>query len=238
LFFGPDLVLALRDLAGGEARHQAVGVRSHQIGDLGLLPEPREVLRALKPPEAGPSLSRCIAVEGSDEVDEKLRHGSAFHTVSGALTSREPPTHRPRRGAARRALSPRWRRTGRPSAGRRESAGGRGRRDLCCPGRRSRRRQVPPPRSRRRWTCCGCSCASERRGRRPTQRSYLQWTCCGCSYARRGHVEARGQCRSARTSPSWLVQVLAGLPIREVTVRLQGRCGWTSSLGDETSCRE
>src|SRR5215212_8709810 len=63
------------DLAGGEARHQAVGVRSHQVGGLGLLAEPCEVLRALEAPEPGPSLSRCVAVEGGDEVDEKLRHG-------------------------------------------------------------------------------------------------------------------------------------------------------------------
>src|SRR5690349_22743310 len=75
LFFGPELVLAVRDLAGGEARHQAVGVRSHQVGDLGLLAEPSEVLRALEAPEPGPSLSRCVAVEGGDEIDEKLRHG-------------------------------------------------------------------------------------------------------------------------------------------------------------------
>src|SRR5215218_6898519 len=61
-----------RDLAGGEAGHQAVGVRSHQVGDLGLLAEPSEVLRALEAPEPGPALSRCVAVEGGDEVDEKL----------------------------------------------------------------------------------------------------------------------------------------------------------------------
>jgi hypothetical protein len=72
LFFGPELVLALRDLAGGEARHEAVGVRSHEVGDLGLLAEPSEVLRALEAPEPGPSLSRCVAVERGDEVDEKL----------------------------------------------------------------------------------------------------------------------------------------------------------------------
>src|SRR5687768_10696461 len=71
-FFGPELGLAIRDLARGEARHQAVGVRSHQVGDLGLLAEPREVLRALEAPEPGPAVSRCVAVEGGDEVDEKL----------------------------------------------------------------------------------------------------------------------------------------------------------------------
>src|SRR4029450_9669115 len=53
LFFGPELVLAIRDLAGGEARHEAVGVRSHQVGDLGLLAEPIEVLRALAAPRDG-----------------------------------------------------------------------------------------------------------------------------------------------------------------------------------------
>src|SRR3954463_6934215 len=31
LFLGPELVLAIRDLARGEARHQAVGLRSHQV---------------------------------------------------------------------------------------------------------------------------------------------------------------------------------------------------------------
>src|SRR3712207_8497814 len=36
LFFGPELVLAIRDLAGGEARHEAVGVGSHEVSDLGL----------------------------------------------------------------------------------------------------------------------------------------------------------------------------------------------------------
>src|SRR3712207_2754278 len=69
---------AIRDLAGGEARHQAVGVRSHQVGHLGLLAEPCEVLRALEAPEPGPALSRCVAVEGGDEVDEKLRHGTVL----------------------------------------------------------------------------------------------------------------------------------------------------------------
>src|SRR3712207_8561782 len=69
---------AIRDLAGGEARHQAVGVRSHQVGGLGLLAEPCEVLRALEAPEPGPSLSRCVAVEGGDEIDEELRHGGVL----------------------------------------------------------------------------------------------------------------------------------------------------------------
>src|SRR3954451_9273557 len=72
LFLGPEPRLAARDLARREARHQAVGVRSHQVGDLGLLAEPSEVLRALEAPEPGPALSRCVAVEGGDEVDEKL----------------------------------------------------------------------------------------------------------------------------------------------------------------------
>src|SRR4029450_9353669 len=85
LFFGPELVLAIRDLAGGEARHQAVGVGSYQVGGLGLLAEPCKVLRALEAPESGPSLSRCVAVEGGDEVDEKLRHGGVLSEVVTSL---------------------------------------------------------------------------------------------------------------------------------------------------------
>src|SRR5918997_294932 len=88
LLLGPELVLPVRDLAGSEARHQAVGVRSHQVGGLGLLAEPGEVLRALEAPEPGPSLSRCVAVEGGDEVDEKLRHGGV---PSSSVTSSDRP---------------------------------------------------------------------------------------------------------------------------------------------------
>jgi hypothetical protein len=72
LFFGSELVYALWKLAGGESRHEAVGVRSHEIGGLGLLAEPSEIFRTLEPPESGPALSRCVAVEGGDEVDKKL----------------------------------------------------------------------------------------------------------------------------------------------------------------------
>src|SRR5690606_31471521 len=78
LLLRPELVLATRDVACGEARHQAVGVCSHQVRDLGLLAEPCEILRALQAPEPGPSLARCVAVEGGDEVDEKLRHGGVL----------------------------------------------------------------------------------------------------------------------------------------------------------------
>src|SRR5918995_1949403 len=70
-----ELVRSRWGLAGGEARHQSGGVRSHEVGDLGLLAEPGEVLGSFQPPPSWPALRRRVAVEGGDEVDEEFWHG-------------------------------------------------------------------------------------------------------------------------------------------------------------------
>src|SRR3712207_6926326 len=81
---------AIRDLAGGEARHQAVGVRSHQVGGLGLLAEPCEVLRALEAPEPGPALSRCVAVRSEEHTSELQ---SRQYLVCRLLLEKKKNTH-------------------------------------------------------------------------------------------------------------------------------------------------
>ena len=65
LLFGAELVLSRGDLSGGEARHQPVGVRSHQVRDLGLLAQPGKVLGPLEAPEAGPALRRTHSRRGT-----------------------------------------------------------------------------------------------------------------------------------------------------------------------------
>src|SRR5690606_4987272 len=91
LFLRPELVLTGRDLAGGEAMHESVGLRAHEVGDLGLLAEPGKLLRALEPPKSRPAFSGRVPVEGGDEVDEELSHDGVLST---ACTDR-PPSSRP-----------------------------------------------------------------------------------------------------------------------------------------------
>src|SRR5690606_6035787 len=72
-FLRPELVHPFGHLAAGEARHQPVRVRPHEIGDLRLLTQPRQVLGALQAPEPGPAFTRGVTVQRRDEVDENFR---------------------------------------------------------------------------------------------------------------------------------------------------------------------
>lgn len=107
LLFGPELVLAIRNLPpGGEARHQAVGIGPpHQVGDLRLLAKPCEVLRPplVAPPETRPSLARGVTVEGGDEVDQKLRH---VGVLSAGVTNLDRPEAENSPGALRVTRKP------------------------------------------------------------------------------------------------------------------------------------
>ena len=73
-FVSRELVRSFWHLPGGEARHEPVGVRSHQVGDLRLLAQPGEVLGPFEPPETRPALPGRVAVERGDEVDEEFSH--------------------------------------------------------------------------------------------------------------------------------------------------------------------
>src|SRR5205823_2561249 len=58
-------------------------------GDLGLLLEPRQVLRPLQTPPAGPALPRRVTVERGDEVNQQFSHGRLLVLtvlVSGQLS--------------------------------------------------------------------------------------------------------------------------------------------------------
>src|SRR6188474_2581851 len=68
------LVLAHARGSSGEAEHQPVRVRAHQVRHRGLLAEPGEVLGPFETPPAGPALPRRVAVQGGDEVDHELSH--------------------------------------------------------------------------------------------------------------------------------------------------------------------
>src|SRR5262245_61136334 len=81
LLIAGEPFLSSWELACGEPRHQPVGVRSHQVRDLGLLAEPRQVLRSLEAPPTRPTLCRRVAVEGGDEIDEELSHGALLPKV-------------------------------------------------------------------------------------------------------------------------------------------------------------
>ena len=65
-----DFITSLDGYASGEGWPGFWGLEGPEY--LAWLAEPSEVLRALEAPEPGPARSRGVAVEGGDEVDEKL----------------------------------------------------------------------------------------------------------------------------------------------------------------------
>lgn len=74
LLLGPELGGSRRRLSAGEAGHQPVRVRAHQVRHRWLLAEPGEVLRPFETPPAGPAIPRRVAVQGGDEVDQEFSH--------------------------------------------------------------------------------------------------------------------------------------------------------------------
>src|SRR5262245_13115580 len=83
LLLGLHLGGSRRRLSAGEAGHQPVRVRAHQVRHRWLLAEPGEVLRPFETPPAGPAIPRRVAVQGGDEVDQELSHGSSFLSYLG-----------------------------------------------------------------------------------------------------------------------------------------------------------